>query len=179
MGLSSLASAHNLTRNKLWQKQSGRLRYTSTPPLPFPSSISLLPGCSLWLPAPPFPRSLWNSTLTSHDPRGPSNTKANFQSASTLLSEKIIVCLVISPTVQEINSGAGKEQQFAAGAPGPRRPYDPILLYQTLRRWAKPVSSASLSGYHPPTGRQTQDQGSSGKHGVQYSFGFNNYFDKI
>lgn len=106
--------------------------------------------------------SLWNFTLTSCNPRSAGNTKATFQSASTTL-RKIIVCLVISPPLHPGDKlQRWKEQQFAAGAPAPWRPYDPILQYQTLRRWGKPVSSASLSGYHPPTGRQRHHEGSLG-----------------
>lgn len=153
MGPSSLDSTHNLTQNKLWQKQNGRLRCIP----PISSSASSAPSGF-------FPTShsylLRNFTLTFHNPCRAGNAKATFQSASTPQKDNRSPCHF---PIQEINSGSGKSNNLQWELLLLRRPYDLILQYQTHTRWGKPVSSASLCGYHLPTGRQTQGRGSLGR----------------
>lgn len=121
MGLSSLASSHNLIRNKLWQKQSARLRCIPiTPPLfSSPSAACSFGPSDFFFPLTGHFYLLWNFTLTSHNLQSAGNTKATFQSASTF-PWKITVCLVTSPfhtppppsLFQEINSSSEKSNNL-------------------------------------------------------------------
>lgn len=135
------------------------------------------PISSLWQPAAPpassdsFPAGrsylLWNFTLTFRNPCSAGNTKSNFPIRKHSSHKDNRLPCHPPPPKPPPNPGDKlqhwKEQQFAARAPAPQRPYDPILQYQTLRRWGKPVSSASLSGYHPPTGRENTTRRVLGK----------------
>ena len=66
-------------------------------------------------------------------------------------------------TSQEINSSTGKSNNLQQELELRGDLSIPFCNIRRSQRWGKPVSSASLSGYHPPTGRQTQGDGSLGK----------------
>lgn len=114
---------------------------------------------------------LWDFTLTSWTSRRAGNTKATFQSS---LKDNGLPCHFSTSPHPGDKLEHWKEQQFAAGAPEPRRPYDPIPRYQTLGRWGKPVFF-SLAPWLSPSHRPANtDRRVIGKtdHLLCFSFGF-------
>ena len=109
--------------------------------------------------------SLWDFTLTSPNPRCASYTKSNFpiHELSSQKDNRLLCHFSNLPPIQEINSRTGKKQQFAAGAPAPRRP---LRSHSAISDAEGDEVSCFFSFpslvITPPQANQTQDEGSSG-----------------
>lgn len=161
MGLCWLDRAHNLNWNRLWQKQPARWRCILLPASPLSFSGSLQPGSvpSDILPAGCF-YLLWDFTLTSWTSHRAGNTKATFQSS---LKDNGLPCHFSTSPIQEINSSTGKSNNLRRKQ---RNQGDLTIPFHAIRRSGDELSrfsSASHPRYHPPTGWQTQTEGSLGK----------------
>lgn len=78
-------------------------------------------------------------------------------------------CHSTIPPIQEINSSTGKSNNLQQEILHQWDLLIPFCSYQMLRRWGKPISAASFSGYHPPTGRQILHEGYSGRQSICFN----------